>query len=185
MTAEVVRQGTAVVGVGDCRIASPPAVALATYALGSCIAVLAWDWKLKMGGLLHVMLPDSSIDLSRASANPCAYVDTGVPTLYRELIARGSAKNQLRWCLAGGAGMMADSAHFEIGKRNHMAIKKTFWKLGLFVAQEDVGGSESRSVRLDLQTGRIGLRRGNNPEQTLSIPALSLMKGTNDGSIAR
>ena len=51
-----------VVGMGECRIARPPAT-LSTVALGSCVAVMAWDWKLRVGGLLHVMLPDSSIEI--------------------------------------------------------------------------------------------------------------------------
>lgn len=164
------RESVIVVGVGDRRVASPPAVSLATYALGSCVALVAWDWKLKAGGLLHAMLPDSSIDPARALANPSIFVDTGVPALLRDLLERGSSRKQLRWCLAGGANMMADASHFEIGKRNHLALKKLLWRLGVFVDQEDVGGNESRSVRLDLETGRIDMRKSAGREQIL-MPA--------------
>lgn len=167
---------TIVVGIGECRVASPPAGALSTYALGSCVAVIAWDWKLKLGGLLHIMLPDSSIDPVRASSNPHVCVDTGVPALLKELIARGSSKKQLRWCLVGGAAMMADSAHFEIGKRNHLALKKILWRLGVFIDQEDVGGAASRSVRLDLQSGQIDIRSGLGVETTLTRAAVNFMK---------
>lgn len=52
---------TVVVGVGDCRVTDEP-VELVTYALGSCIAVVVWDPVAKVGGLLHFMLPDSSVD---------------------------------------------------------------------------------------------------------------------------
>lgn len=151
-----------VVGVGDCRTAGWPVRALATYALGSCIAVIAWDWKLRIGGLLHVMLPDSSIDRTAAGlvGNPFLYVDTGVPELLRRLEAQGTAKSRLRCCMAGGANMMADSTSFEIGRRNHLALKKAFWKAGIFVDGEDIGGNDSRSVRLDLGTGRVDLRKG-------------------------
>jgi chemotaxis protein CheD len=151
---------------------------------------MAWDWKLKQGGLLHIMLPESAIDPVRAVASPWTYADTGMSALLNELNARGSPKSQLRWSIAGGAGMMADSAHFQIGKRNHLAIKKIFWRLGLFIEREDVGGSESRSVRLDLETGRIVMRKGIGPEQTLTEAAI-FMKGIdfdgkqNDGRINR
>lgn len=167
------REDAIVVGIGERRIASPPAVSVATYALGSCVAVVAWDWKLRVGGLLHAMLPDSSIDPVKARANPSIFVDTGVPALLRDLVERGSAKKQLRWCLAGGANMMADSSHFEIGKRNYLALKKAFWRLGVFIDQEDMGGTESRSVRLDLQTGRIDLRKSAGRELILVHGALS------------
>lgn len=159
-----------VVGVGDCRIAAWPVRAVTTYALGSCIAVIAWDWKLRLGGLLHVMLPDSSIDrpVLGVAGNPFLYVDTGVPELLRRLEAGGASKSRLRCCMAGGANMMADSTSFEIGKRNHMAIKKAFWRAGIFVDNEDVGGNESRSVRLDLGTGQVHLRKGMAPGRVLA-----------------
>jgi len=181
MIGDAPKQEAIVVGVGDCRFAALPSVSIATYALGSCIAVMAWDWKLKLGGLLHIMLPDSSIDPMRAVVNPWAYADTGMQALVGGLMARGSTKHQLRWCIAGGAGMMADSAHFQIGKRNHMAIKKAFWRLGIFIEREDVGGTESRTVRLDLETGRVSLRTGTGCEQILMPAIVNLMKGSNDG----
>ena len=169
-----------VAGVGDCKIGRTPVNSLATYALGSCIAVVAWDWKLKLGGLLHVMLPDSSIDPVRARVNPWVCADTGVPALLKALIDGGSVKTQLRWCLIGGAAMMTDSAHFEIGKRNHLALKKVLWRLGVFIEKEDVGGTESRSVRLDLETGQVIVRKGCGGEQILAHGAMWFMKGGPD-----
>ena len=71
--------------------------------------------------------------------------------------------------------MIADSSHFKIGKRNYLALKKTFWKLGMFIDQEDVGGSESRSVRLDLETGRVDLRMGTGLGKILSPAGINLI----------
>jgi chemotaxis protein CheD len=159
-----------VVGVGDCRLAAFPTASLSTYALGSCIALIGYDWKIKTGGLLHVMLPESAIDKTPSSVNPFVYVDTGVPELFRRLNAAGCGKQTLRWCVVGGASMMADSSHFEIGKRNYLAMKKAFWRHGIFVDREDVGGKESRSVRLGLDTGQIDLRKGGAREQ-IFVPA--------------
>jgi chemotaxis protein CheD len=163
-----------VVGIGECRTGRPPTGALSTYALGSCFAVVAWDWKLKLGGLLHVMLPDSAADRSKAQIRPYLFVDTGVPALLRTLIEKGSSKRHLRWCIAGGAAMMADSGHFEIGKRNHLALRNVLRNLGIFVDQEDIGGSQSRSVRLDLRTGQIDLRKGVGPEEILMHATISI-----------
>jgi chemotaxis protein CheD len=163
-----------IVGIGECRTGHPPTGALSTYALGSCFAVVAWDWKLKLGGLLHVMLPDSSADPSKALIRPYLYVDTGVPALLRALLEKGSSKRHLRWCIAGGAAMMADSAHFEIGKRNDLALRKVLRSLGIFVDREDVGGSQSRSVKLDLRSGQIDLRKGMGPEEILIHATISV-----------
>lgn len=165
-------QGKAiVVGLGEGRVAQAPA-ALSTVALGSCIAVVAWDWKLKAGGLAHVMLPDSSIDPARAAAHPYVFADSGLPHLLRALIARGAAKKRLSWCLAGGATMMAGPAPFETGRRNALALRKVFRKLGLFIEEEDLGGTESRSLRLDLHSGQILVRAGKSGERILRRAAV-------------
>ncbi|MDE3197753.1 MAG: chemotaxis protein CheD [Acidobacteriota bacterium] len=156
--------GECVVGVGDCRVAvfnqEGGFASLGTYALGSCIAVIAYDWRAKAGGLLHVMLPESAMDLARAAGNPYVYADTGVPALFRALAEIGGTRTKTRCCIAGGASMMAGSSHFEIGKKNYLAVRKSLWKLGMLVDREDVGGAETRSVRLDLETGRVDLRKG-------------------------
>ena len=64
-----------VVGVGDGQVTNDPDHTLVTYALGSCIAVLIHDPLTRVGGLLHFMLPESSIDASKAEKNPhvCRY----------------------------------------------------------------------------------------------------------------
>lgn len=170
------REDAIVVGIGEHRVATAPALWVATYALGSCVAVVAWDRELRIGGMLHAMLPDSSIDPAKARSRPGVFVDTGVPALLRDLSARGSSKKQLRWCLAGGSKMFADASHFEIGRRNHLALKKILWRLGVFIDQEDMGGVESRSIRLDLLTGRVDLRKSGGREETLMPPLPSYIR---------
>lgn len=159
-----------VVGVGDGRLAKAPSEYIITFALGSCIAIVCYDWKLRLGGLVHVMLPDSSIDKDKAAKNPFVFADTGVHAMYDQLCKAGSSKRSLKFCLAGGARMLERSAHFEIGKKNHLAVKRAFWQLGLFLESEDVGGNESRSVRLDLKTGQVDLRTGADKNRVLMNP---------------
>ena len=82
--------------------------------------------------------------------------------------------------------MMADSSLFEIGKRNYLALRKAFWRHGILTDQEDVGGFESRSVRLDLETGRIVLRIGAGSERVLMPAGLSLPgRDLSHASVAR
>jgi chemotaxis protein CheD len=175
-----------VVGVGDCRIAAAPAASIATYALGSCVAIVAWDWRVKVGGLLHAMLPDSSIDRKRAVSDPACFVDTGMTELLRGIEEKGGSRRRVRCCVAGGASMIVDPAMFEIGKRNCLAVKKAFWKPGLFIDQEDVGGFETRSLRLDLGTGRIDMKKGAGPGRVFVPAGINVFgKGENDASLAR
>ena len=82
--------------------------------------------------------------------------------------------------------MIAESAYFEIGKRNVLALKKVLWRNGIFVDREDVGGTESRSVRLDLATGRIDLRTGGARERILAPAGINLTGRTqNDANPGR
>jgi chemotaxis protein CheD len=175
-----------VVGVGDCRVGAYPAASIATYALGSCVAVIAWDWRVRVGGLLHAMLPDSSIDRTRASTDPFCYVDTGIAEMFRRIEEQGGSRRRIRCCVAGGASMIVDSALFEIGKRNYLAVKKAFWKMGLFLDQEDVGGTETRSLRLDLETGQIDMKKGAGRGQVFVPPGINPTgKGDNDKNLTR
>ena len=50
-----------VVGVGDLGASNNSMLTLSTYALGSCVAVVAYDPTTKASGLLHLMLPESTI----------------------------------------------------------------------------------------------------------------------------
>ncbi len=68
-----------VVGMAGCRIADSPGQVLATYALGSCIGLAVHDAAAGIAGLLHFMLPDSTIDRNRSRENPWMFADTGIP----------------------------------------------------------------------------------------------------------
>lgn len=60
---------------------------------------------------------------------------------------------------------------FNIGKRNYLALRKILWKAGVLVQGEDVGGHLSRTVRLDIASGRFWLRGPGSAEQELLPPA--------------
>lgn len=145
---------TVVVGVGDCRVSAEP-VEIVTYALGSCIAVVIWDPVARVGGLLHFMLPESSVDRdTQGRSNPYRYADTGTPLLFRAAYELGADKRRLLVRLAGGANVVDGGGVFNIGRRNYAAVRKILWKAGVLVHGEDVGGSVSRTVRLEVASGR-------------------------------
>jgi len=157
-----------VVGISDCQTCAEAGGELVTYALGSCIAVSAWDPSRRIGGLLHFMLPDSGLDARRAEQNPCMFADTGIPRLLDSLARQGADRRRLIITLTGGAQVLDPQRVFDIGRRNHLAAKKTLWKLGAMVAAEEVGGTVSRTVRLNVDTGRLGIREGGGTEKELS-----------------
>jgi chemotaxis protein CheD len=151
---------TIVVNVSDARSSANPADVLVTYSLGSCIGVCLYDPAAKIAGLLHYQLPCSTLDAAKARDNPFMFADTGVPALLAQLEALGAHKRRLTVRLAGGASMLNDATSFNIGKRNHAAIRKIIWKLGMFVASEDVGGDAPRTLYLAIADGALTIKSG-------------------------
>src|SRR5689334_218216 len=168
-----------VVGVADCQISGDRDGALITYALGSCIAVAIHDATAGVGGLLHFMLPESSIDKAKAQSNPYMFADTGIPMLFRSAYEHGAEKRRITVRLAGGAQVMDDSGVFNIGKRNYLAVKKILWKAGVLIHGEAIGGETSRTVRLEVGTGKFWLRTGGLPDEEMPV-ARGHWKGATD-----
>ena len=50
---------------------------------------------------------------------------------------------------------MDSNDSFNIGKRNLMSLRKILWKAGLMLHNEDVGGTQPRTAKLEIATGRI------------------------------
>ena len=144
-----------VVGIGDCRVSSVASQVLATYALGSCIGLALYDSEAMVGGLLHFMLPDSQIDASRARDNPFMFADTGVALFVQLICGQGADKRRLIARAAGGASITDPQGFFDIGKRNYLALRKSLWKAGILLASEAVGGNRSRTVFLEIGSGRF------------------------------
>lgn len=147
-----------VVDIADLAVSKDPDACLVTYSLGSCIGVALWDPVTHVGGLLHYMLPESQLCTEKARSNPAMFCDTGVPKLFRAAYELGAVKNRLVVKVAGGSQLLDENGTFNIGKRNYLALRKIFWKNGIMIAAEDVGGSISRTLRLDVATGLLTVR---------------------------
>jgi len=144
------------VGVGEYATSVTPGEIVKTLALGSCVAVVMLNSKNKSVGLVHIALPESSINKKRAKEKPGMFVDTGIPDLLEEMKKLGyDGSSGLIIKLAGGASIMDPNETFKIGKRNVLAIRKTLWRFRLGTIAEDVGGNISRSVAIDMDTGKV------------------------------
>ena len=135
---------------------------LITHALGSCLGITVHDPVACVGGLLHVMLPDSTIDVGKSADNPFMFVDTGVPALFRTCYAAGAQKARVVVKVAGGACVSGaeDQDFFQIGRRNFAALRKLLWRNGVLLKASDVGGGQSRTMSLHVGTGEVLLRTG-------------------------
>ena len=147
-----------IVGVGDLAVSNQAAATLCTYALGSCVAVTAYDPALKVGGILHLMLPESKIAVAKAALQPAMFADTGLPFFFRQLTIFRADSGRLRIHLAGGASVIGGSDPFRIGERNVQATLETLARMGIPVNHADLRGTVNRTVQLELATGRLTLK---------------------------
>jgi len=144
-----------VVGISDLKVSGGVEDVLITYALGSCIAVVVYDSVIKVGGLLHFMLPNSSLDLNKSRVTPAMFADTGIPFLFKSCYKLGAEKRRMTVKIAGGASILDNAKHFRIGQRNITALRKIFWRNNVLIDGEDTGGDHNRTVSLDISTGKV------------------------------
>jgi chemotaxis protein CheD len=156
-----------IVGVSDMKVSNNREEMLITYSLGSCIGVVIYDSQVKVGGMLHYMLPESQIDKEKAERNPFMFADTGIPALFKAAYALGALKSRMRVVVVGGAQILDQKGFFNIGKRNHMALRKLFFKNGVIIDYEDIGGNVNRTIRLDIGNGDIFMKTSGKGEEKI------------------
>jgi chemotaxis protein CheD len=146
-----------VVGVSDMKVSSDPDSVIITHSLGSCVGISVYDPVEKIGGLLHFQLPCVNGN-GPTNTNPFRYADTGIPTFFKKMYEMGANRSRIEVKAAGGATIMDPNGFFNIGKRNVIAMKKLFWKNGIFISGEDLGGECWRTMHLEIDTGRVLIR---------------------------
>lgn len=147
-----------VIGIGEYAVSGDADALIITHALGSCVAICVWDSTARVGGMVHVLLPDSRINPSRAEVQPGAFADTGIPLLFHAAYQKGATKGRCRVHIVGGATISgAPVVEPSIGKRNVLAARALLWRNGVLVEKEVVGGSAARNVALDLSDGSLQL----------------------------
>jgi chemotaxis protein CheD len=144
-----------VAGVADMVASNDAGAELVTYSLGSCLGIALYDPQVRVGGLLHLMLPTSSLDPAKAIRQPFMFVDTGLPRLFQAVYGLGGERWRLQVKAAGGAQFLDDERVFNIGQRNGTAFTEMLRRNGMDLGAHDLGGRSSRTVRLDLATGQF------------------------------
>ncbi|MBP6492224.1 MAG: chemotaxis protein CheD [Clostridia bacterium] len=146
--------GQLVVGISDYKLARNPNI-FVTYALGSCVGICLYDKQTKVGGLAHIMLPESSMFM-KSDINRMKFADTATVDLVQDLIKIGADKRRIVAKIAGGAQMFEvqqGSAIGTIGDRNVVSVKNALHSLRIPILAEDTGLNYGRTVYFDLETG--------------------------------
>ena len=141
------------VGMADLNLCRDPDI-ITTLGLGSCIGIALYDPSTKIGGLAHIMLPDST--KMRNNTNIAKFADTGIEELLNRMIKAGAVKSRLVAKIAGGAKMFEVSGLSDIGnvgQRNAEASRAKLKQLGIRLIAEDTGLNYGRTVELHCDNG--------------------------------
>ena len=132
---------------------------ITTLGLGSCVGIALRDPVTKIGGMAHIMLPDSTS--IRNNTNIPKFADTGIEELVKQVVAKGASRARLVAKIAGGAQMFAfqtKSDMVRIGERNVEASKKKLRELKIPILAEDTGKNYGRTVIFYPETGDFIIR---------------------------
>ena len=145
------------VGIADMKIAQGSGI-LVTYALGSCIGLCFHDPKLRLGALLHIMLP---LNMEAGRAHPLKYADTGIRETLKQLESRGAMRSRLTVKIAGGAKMFeiaGGGGLGNIGQRNIESVHTILKRENVRLLAENVGGTVARTLLFDVVSGQGCIR---------------------------
>ena len=154
------------VGIGDMKFTRGNGTII-TYALGSCIGITVYDPAIKLGGLLHIMLPNRS---DPNDPKIYKYADSGIREMVRKLSAFGMVKSRTVVKIAGGAKMFDIKGNTDfgnIGQRNAAMVKKILMEERMRITSEDTGGAYARTMLLNVDNGDVVIRTVGRPEKHL------------------
>lgn len=144
------------VGIADMKMAQYKGE-LITYALGSCIGICLYDPLLKLSAMVHIMLP---LNMEAGRKNPFKYADTGIKETLAQMTAKGGNKSRITAKIAGGAKMFEIKGGNlgNIGQRNIDSVRLVLKREGIRLTGEDVGGTNARTLIMDVATGQGSIR---------------------------
>ena len=145
------------VGIADMKLLQGEGTII-TYALGSCIGLCFHDPRLKLGALLHIMLP---LNMEAGRKNPMKYADTGIRETLRQMEAMGAMRSRITVKIAGGARMFeiaGSNSLGNIGQRNIESVHTILRQEKIALLAEDVGGTNARTLLLDVASGQGCIR---------------------------
>ncbi|MGN0513525.1 MAG: chemotaxis protein CheD [Lachnospiraceae bacterium] len=157
------------VGMADLKVCFYPDK-ITTLGLGSCVGIALYDPIVRIGGLAHIMLPDST--QIRNNQNIAKFADTGIVELIRQMVAAGANRSRITAKIAGGAQMFAlknDSASemMRVGERNVEAVKKVLKEQNIAILAQDTGENFGRTVVLDTADGSYLIKAVGKPVKVI------------------
>ncbi|ACN16654.1 CheD3 [Desulforapulum autotrophicum HRM2] len=162
---------------GSFRVEKKGQILLQAF-LGTCVGVALYDKVTKIGGLIHILLPEPPSTMP--PEYPEKYASTGLPLLLEELFALGVDPCNLTATIAGGALVAPLSEldiHLDIGGRSTDIAIDILNRSGIKIVKSETGGFFTCTLELNMATGQFAIKPValETPvnEHTVSLPPLS------------
>lgn len=148
------------VGMADLNTCLSPN-GITTLGLGSCVGIAIRDPQTKIGGLAHIMLPDSNA-IKNSQQNTAKFADTGIEELVQKMEKLGAKRIRMVAKIAGGATMFHfqsnSSIAGQVGARNVIATKQKLKELKIPIIAEDTGENYGRTIVFYPENGDLIIR---------------------------
>ena len=141
-------------------------IVIRSLALGSCIAVVGYDAKNQIGGIAHIMLPGKSPENKKQEENK--YAENAVSNLLIQMQEAGAAKEEMKFCLAGGANVLKRNDD-TIAEQNCISVLQVLKEQQLKIKAKSLGGAKRRSISLNIFSGKVYLSIGDNDESIFYV----------------
>lgn len=152
-------QTTENIGLGEIKVSKNRSTIFTIPNLGSSMALVLYDPVTRVGGVAHIVLPESSLDSNGNSDLPGKFADQAVPELVKQFMELGGQSRLATISLVGGAQMFnfggGGGNLLNIGTRNATAIRAALSKNNLAIEKADIGGNKGKSLKFVLATGEV------------------------------
>ena len=144
------------IGIADMKMAKDHGM-LITYALGSCIGICLYDPLIKLGAMVHIMLP---LNMEAGRTHPLKYADTGIKETLKQMEAKGASRSRITVKIAGGAKMfeVSGAGLGNIGQRNIESVHAILKRENIRLIGEYTGGTVARTLLFDVASGQACIR---------------------------
>jgi len=149
------------VTTGEIKVSSRPVI-LRALALGSCVAVVAYDKINKIGGIAHVMLPGKSP--RKEETGKFKYAEGALEVLFDAARKLGAGVKNLEVNIIGGANVLREG---DLPDKVVESVLVCLKRLNIEPKIKKLGGTERRSVSLNIGSGRISYTEGDSNAREL------------------
>lgn len=148
---------TKIIGIGEMAISNNMDDKIKTFALGSCVGITAYSPHRKVGGIIHIALPNP-LRIEDNGNRCCYFASTGLPFFINQFAREyGCAKSELNIRIFGGADSNRRNDTFNVGKRNVETTRRILKDMNLDIHYAETGENVSRTIELDVDNGDINI----------------------------